>query len=411
MKDAARHRSSICRYAVAVWKRSFRMAFRRDLRSRIKDATDAVRGATKDLISFYLRHPVRFLVGGALAWLLYLAVIILTLDIPVFTGLEAALEVSFAISAPPQAMETAARNAWLADLERRHVPVDVRAKQVEQRLRGSRGALIGLTAGGWTMLVAFALLFPALIAAILEQLPGVVGTLHELMPDEVRQFFAAYRKLLVGFATIMFRRRIPLGAAGDAEASQLRAEALAAVTVVVDYWFRRRAEFNVNASFARVVPTDRASATGVTMLYLHEPIGAHYRFLEVVSWAKPVPGVPQPLLIAVNVERPHPGAPFAQVKGEADVVPDTISRTVWRSRGLTKIEVEDAVTYFQAVPFRSLLSVPVSNFDDENDTIGVLTFQVDVPDIFEGWNDHMRELVDLVRPFCYYFAWLEKRSH
>lgn len=257
------------------------------------------------------------------------------------------------------------------------------------------------------MLFAFALLFRALIAAIVEQLPAVVGTLRAMMPDEVREFVHAYRRLVTNYSATMLR--VPEGEPVSGELiDRLRNEALNAVVQIVAFWFKRRVELNVNASFLRLRTSEEWPNPDERVLYSDHTARDQARFLELAGWARQVPGVPEHLLIAIDEKLPHRGAPAAVVFEAPDIVPNSLDRDFWRSQGLSENRIDETVGYFEAVPFRSFFSMPVKRIGDGR-IVGALTVQVDRPNVFVAGNDDTNELVDLIEPFCYFFAWLETK--
>lgn len=339
------------------------------------------------LASHYMRRPGAWLIGGLVWWFVNLVALLLC-GINPGKSLNTLLEITFAISAPPDAVAKAYHATY------GNVPVPDAVRLV--------GSL------GWTVIVAFTLLIPALVALILERLPNIVATLWPLASTEVWSFFRRYTGLMTTYHQIIVRERY--ASADDTTSAlskipELRVAALRATASIVQFWYRGEIAFNVNASYMRLVSSGEMAENGLLLYASGEPAD---QILELDGWAHQLADLPSRLMLNVDRTRPRPGAPFAVVNQRPDVVANTLDPAEWRQRGLLLHEVEETLDYFRSVPFRSFVSIPVWDIFG-NDVIGVVSVQVDKPAIFVAGNPETDDLVELVGRFCYFLSWLEAR--
>lgn len=131
-----------------------------------------------------------WLIGGMVWWVVYLLCLLLC-GIDFGASLSALLEITFAITAPPKAVA----EAYLGTFGKVDIPLIVR--------------LVGFL--GWSVIIAFTLLIPAIIALILERLPNVVATLWPLASAEVWDFFQRYTGLLSKYHQMTVQERYTEG--------------------------------------------------------------------------------------------------------------------------------------------------------------------------------------------------------
>jgi|GEM_PF-1022104 hypothetical protein len=353
---------------------------------------DVIRTGVGRFVAFYLRHPAGFLVAAVAWWGTFVITLTLFFGIPFRYSVETGLEIAFAITAPPDAVSNQYR-------EVHHISNTPFIVQV-------------VGAAGWTVIVFFTFLIPALVAAMIDRLPRVVLTLRSLMNAEVWGFFKRYADLLAAYTTIMVEGA-ELSRDGDSGVGQLlrdnRVQVLGAVASVTTYWYRERIDLNANASFMRVIQGADSTDPSAPVLYSNATAGAHVRLLELDGWAHLNEGLPQTLLLPLDDLSPRPGAPYAVVHGEFDVVSDAQDADEWNRRGETPGQIDAEIGYFKQVQFRSFLSIPVHDMTNQT-VIGALTVQVDKPGIFEHRNPETADLVEMLGRFCYFLAWLERKS-
>jgi hypothetical protein len=373
--------SRIGRYVAVKTSRRIRQSFSREFREEVEAlGRDAGRVGMH-----YARNPGLWLTTGILWWVAYLILLVM-LGSSFGDAIEAALQITFGITAPAQAVSTALH------------------------LSGGRLPPAGVAAAGWSVIVAFTLLIPALVALMLERLPNLVVTVRGLMDTETWEFFSTYTTVLGTYLTAVVRASSSTTAPTNEALRSTRADAIATVADLITFWYRDEVKLNANASFMRYMPGDQSSRPDAETLYGNGlPASKSSMVLELTDWAVPSTDLPSHLVLHVDASNPRPGAPYAAVRGEVDGIANTLDRSEWRRRGLNEREINEAMDYFRSVPFRSFFSIPVR--DEANRTarpLGVLSIQVDRPNVFAFGKPDTDDLVALVERLCYFLGWLER---
>jgi hypothetical protein len=350
-----------------------------------------VRTRVGSFVAFYLRHPAEFLLAAVAWWATFVVALTVLLDIPFRYSLETGLEIAFTITAPPDAVSS--------QYHRVHPHIAYTPMLVQ---------VVG--AAGWTVIVFFTFLIPALVAAMIERLPL---TLRSLMHDDVWSFFERYSDLLSAFTKMMVEAGSLPPEKSDEKTAQLlqanRVQVLRAVASIATYWFRGQIDLNANASFLRKIRGADYADPNERVLYSDKPARDHEYLLELDGWAEETVGLSQTLLLPLDSARSHPGAPYAVVNGEFDVVSNAQDPEEWRRRGETPSQVKETIRYFENLQFRSFVSIPVYDMGNEN-VIGALTVHVDKPKVLDSRNPETADLVETLGRFRYFLAWLERRS-
>lgn len=382
MKPVAESRSG--RYFLVKGRRIIRQSFRPEFFAE-------VRALRRDLIrlgTHYVRKPGLWLAIGLVGWVAYVLILVL-LGASFSDAIETALEITFAISAPRDAV--------------------ARTLAANPQSLSSFGQMAAIA--GWVVIIAFVLLIPAVVALMLERLPNLVATVRGLMPTEAWEFFEMYTKLLSRYLSAV-AESVVLADGDVPTASAIRATRdvfLKTIADLVTFWYRGEIELHANISFLRLVPGTSATTPDSVPLYAHSPARERASVLELVGWANPQSDLPTSLLLDVDEAQPRPGAPFAAVTHQHDVISNALDRTEWRLRGLSDSQIDETLDYFRSVPFRGFFSIPViDEWDEEKPVLGVLSVQVDRASVFLRGKDDTEDLVELVRRLCYFLAWLER---
>jgi len=378
----SRAESKTGRYLMVKGRRRMRQSFRQEFRDEVR----ALRVDAGRLGTHYARHAGLWLMFGILWWCGFLLLLV-SLGATFVAALEATLEITFGITAPMAAVRTA---------------LGLTASQV------SGGAQFAGSIG-WTVIIAFTLLIPALVALMLERLPNLVVTVRGLMDPEVWDFFSRYSTVLGTYLNTVARSSATQPPTKEA-LRETRADAVATIAELVTYWYRDEVTLNANASFMRLLPGDQSSMPDTKPLYGNGAIAsATPLVLELTDWAFPSPDLPEHLVLNVDQSKPRPGAPFAVLERKVDGIANALDRSEWRGRGLNDRETDEAINYFRSVPFRSFLSIPVLDEANRSDpALGALSIQVDRPNVFVIGKADTDDLVALIQRLCYFLAWLER---
>jgi hypothetical protein len=349
---------------------------------------DEIRALRKDLGrigSHYVRHAGLWLALGIVWWTAFL-IFLAAIGATFADSLEATLEITFGITAPAAAVKEALRLTG--------------ALTPAARFAGSVG---------WTVIIAFTMLIPAVLALMLERLPNLVVTVRGLMDPEAWEFFSMYSSVLGGNLSAVVRASVSARPSIQA-LRETRADAIATVAELVKFWYRDELELNANASFMRLLRGADASTPQLPALYGSGATSSESPWiLELTDWAILSSDLPAELNLYVDEVRPRPGAPFAAIKGKVDGIANVLDRSEWRRHGLTESETDEAVDYFRTVPFRSFVSIPI--LDEGNASgrpLGVLSIQVDRPTVFAVGKPETDDLVALIQRLCYFLRWLER---
>jgi len=336
-----------------------------------------------------MRHPARFVFAGSLWWIAYVVLIEIVLGTDLPTSIDTALRVTFAIISPHEAVTF----AWKASHP--NAPVST--------------VVAGVGWMGWSVIVYFTFLIPALVAAMIERLPALASSLSPLMPPQVWQFVERYSESLSGSMGTMLHDVNDLDEDTRTLLEESRTETLRTVADLVRSWYLDQGEdLNANASFMRVTRgSDYRGDPTAGVLYSNKPVSENEYVLELVGWAYESDQLPNTLLLAIDRTNPSPGAPYAIVHDEPDGIADTRDAKEWRRRHVTDQALVDVMAYFDRVPFRSFMSIPVR--DGSGGIVGSLSIQVDQPRKFMSGNAETMQLVALIDPICYFLAWIERR--
>jgi hypothetical protein len=374
--------SRTARYLEVKGRRRLRQSFGKEFGDEMR----ALRRDAARIGTHYIRHAGLWLAAGILWWVAYL-IFLVTIGITFGEAIEAILEITFGITAPAQAVKTALASSGAQSPAGEH--------------------FAGIV--GWTVIVAFTLLIPALIALMLERLPNLVVTIRGLMDPEAWEFFSKYNTILGTYLTAVVRASTTERPTSEA-IGETRADAITTIADLVTFWYRDEVELNANASFMRLLPGNESSMRDSETLYGKGVIASASAWvLELTDWAVSSSDLPSKLVLYVDESRPRPGAPYAVMKHKVDGISNALDRAEWRRRGLTESETDEALDYFRSVPFRSFFSIPVR--DEANPSgppLGALSVQVDRPNVFGIGKADTDDLVALIERLCYFLAWLER---
>ncbi|MEA2338012.1 MAG: hypothetical protein QOE82_2019 [Thermoanaerobaculia bacterium] len=378
MRSSAESRTG--RYLAVKGRRRIRQSFAKEF----WDEVHALRADVGRLGTNYVRHAGVWLALGVLWWTAFL-VLLIVLGASVTDALEATLEITFGITAPAIAVKNALRLTG--------------ASTPAAQFAGSIG---------WTVIIAFTMLIPALVALMLERLPNLVVTVRGLMDPEAWEFFSKYSTVLGRYLSAVSRSSTSPPPSREA-LQETRADAIATIAELVTFWYREEVELNANASFMRLVPGSASATRDLPALYGNGATVADSPWvLELTDWGIPSGDLPSHLVLFVDYDKPRPGAPFAVVKNRVDGITNALDRSEWRRHGLTDAETEEAVEYFRSVPFRSFVSIPVLDENPSDRPLGTLSIQVDRPNVFVIGKSETDDLVALIQRLCYFLAWLER---
>jgi hypothetical protein len=380
MKSRAESKSG--RYLLVKGRRRLRQSFGEEFREEIR----ALRADIGRLGTLYVRKAGLWLTCGILWWVAYL-ILLVTLGAPFGQAMEATLEITFGIAAPGQAVRAALATTGKRIADGEHFAGVV----------------------GWTVIVAFTMLIPAVIALMLERLPNLVVTIRGLMDPEAWEFLSTYSAVLEKYLAAVVRASstIPPSVAAVRET---RRDAIATIADLVTFWYRDEVELHANASFMRYVAGTQSSMPDEQLLYGAAGTTALQSdwVLELTDWAVKSSELPVHLALNVDPNDPRPGAPYAIINRKVDGISNALDRAEWRRRGMTESEIDEAMDYFRSVPFRSFVSIPVFNGADPSGLpLGALSLQVDRPNVFTIGKSDTDDLVALIGRLCYFLAWLE----
>jgi hypothetical protein len=266
------------------------------VRSLLRSLYGRSRNRLRHFVRYYLGHAVGFLFCGLVWSLLYTVSLCFVPGSSPIQALQAALEISFAINPPTVVIGRFVHHHTLLAI---------------------------FSALGWIVLVVWYLLIPALVAAVIQRIPGMADSLFWLMQPQVAKFIQEYSRLRASAQTTSFLIRNGDEAVPAAYFNDTAKVTLVNVVDIVNWWYCQDLRLNSNANYMEIIPGKSFHDPGAKVQFSDKAVGEHDKVLRLQAWAKHVRRVPDDFLLPFDWSRPLPGAPRCIVDNDTQFVPDT----------------------------------------------------------------------------------------